>query len=196
LAGVEASAFADRPEASVPWPVAKRACLRAMMWLTLVVCERRANEAGTALCMLNPSARRAVLRVTAPLSILLVWLAFAAAPVFWLVMFVLLAFWAPCVWSSLRSRRARRMLKSFGPAGKAVFVHSLASLERGAGAVVMRELLAEADRKGWRLALDAGNVRLAEYYTAFGFVALGQPIRMPSGLSMVRMAREPVGCRG
>jgi hypothetical protein len=37
---------------------------------------------------------------------------------------------------------------------------------------------------------------LAEYYTAFGFVALGQPVRMPSGLSMVRMAREPVSCGG
>ena len=199
LAGVEASAFADRPEASVRWPLAGGACLRAAMWFTLVVCDRRTNEAGTALCMLNPPPGRAAWRVaaaTAPVSVVLVWLAFTAAPVFWLVMLVLLAFWAPCAWASWRNRRAKRMLRSFGPAGRAVFVHSVASVERGAGAVVMRELLAEADRKGWRLALDAGNLRLAEYYTAFGFVALGPPVKMPSGLSMVRMAREPVSSDG
>jgi hypothetical protein len=180
LARVEASAFAGRPEALVRWPVAGRTCLRVVMWLTLVVCDRRVNEAGTALCMLNPSPGRAVwrvVRVTAPVSVLLLWLAFAEASLFWLAMLALLAFWGPCAWSSWRSRRARRILKSFGPAGEVVFVHSVASVERGAGAVVMRGLVAEADRKGWRLALDAGNLPLAEYYTVFGFVALGQPVR-------------------
>ena len=74
---------------------AGRTCLRAVMWLTLVVCDRRVNEAGTALCMLNPSPGRAVwrvVRVTAPVSVLLLWLILFPLPLLLLVLLLPLTF--------------------------------------------------------------------------------------------------------
>ena len=59
---------------------------------------------------------------------------------------------------------------------------------------VSRWIVAEADREGQSLVLDAANDRLVKYYRAFGFRATGQPTPMPYGERVTRMvaaARRP-----
>lgn len=195
MAGVEAEAFADTPQVRGQWPVARRGCMRLATWVQLLVCERRVSPDGTALCMLNPRLRRGLWRAVAVLATwaaLLVGLALLWRPLFWLAMLGFLAFLGPPAVPAWRSRRMRRDLKSFGPPGQSVFVHSVASVQPGSGAVVMGALAAEADRKGWTLALDTGHPRLVEYYQQFGFSPLGVPVPTPWGPPMVRMARGPV----
>lgn len=195
LAGVEAEAFAETPQIKSQWPFARRSCLRVVMWVTLLVCERRVNADGTALLMLNPRPGRSLRRLVAVGAgwfVVLLGLAVVWVPLFWAAVAVQVAFLGPLVVASWGSRTARRQLKSFGPKEPSRYVHSVASVERGAGAMVMSDLAAEADGKGWLLALDTGHPRLVEYYQAFGFSVLGHPVETRWGHPMVRMARIPV----
>jgi len=97
--------------------------------------------------MLNPRLRRGLWRAAAVLmtwAALLVGLALLWRPLFWVAMLGFLAFLGPPARPAWRSRRMRRDLKSFGPPGQPVFVHSVASVQPGSGAVVMGALAAEA----------------------------------------------------
>src|SRR4029077_6990110 len=84
-----------------------------------------------------------------------------------------------------------RPLPRAPPAGRTVTVHSLASIEAGAGRALLEELNEEADRRGWTMTLDAANEALADYYAQFGYVTLADPGHMPSGERNVAMARTP-----
>lgn len=206
LAGVEAAAFAGKPQSlGSHWPVLRRPVVRGEMWVTLLCCERRVSEFGLSLLMLNPRSGWAWLRVVARLVVL----ALVVVPMMFLVSAVLFALWQPLVflpvvalllvvaplgWSGFRNRRGRAELKSFGPGRPSVFVHSVARVltpeAKGAGETVMRALTAEADEKGWRLVLDAGHENLVRYYRQFGFGPIGHPVEMTWG-TVERMVRQP-----
>lgn len=202
LAKVEAAAFADTPQAREQWPVARRGSLRVAMWMVLLLCERRVNDSGTALCILTPHSTRAWLR-TAVRAIALVLIAMAVAigtgvvwwPLPWCLVVLVLAAIGPCARSGWNNRRAQSQLSSFGPFSPHVYVHGVARLPdpecKGDAALVMAGLAREADDRGWILALDAGGPRLVEYYQQFGFEPLGPPVDMTWG-STVRMARRPL----
>ena len=57
--------------------------------------------------------------------------------------------------------------------GRVVEIHVVASEEPGEGRRLLDGIVAEADRKGQRLVLDAANDRLVDYYGTFGFRAIG-----------------------
>ncbi|HEX3425495.1 MAG TPA: hypothetical protein VHT30_05140 [Acidimicrobiales bacterium] len=171
------------------------------MWMTLMVCERRVNECGSGLCLLNPTSKgawsRALTRTSAlglALAVALVVSASWWPPLPLVAGLAVLVLLGPCAWSGWKNRHARRQLRALGPARKAVYVHSVARLagpaHRGAGGSVLAELASEADARGWLLALDAGAPALVAYYERFGFTALGPPVPMSWGAA-VRMARPP-----
>jgi hypothetical protein len=87
---------------------------------------------------------------------------------------------------------AQLRLRRAPASGRHVYLHSLASVEPGAGAELMRLVAREADEKGWSLVLDAGNEQLARYYRRFGFVAPRGDAPAPAADRRVRMWR-PVG---
>jgi hypothetical protein len=76
--------------------------------------------------------------------------------------------------------------------GRVVEIHVVASVEPGEGRRLLDGIVAEADRKGQRLVLDAANDRLVDYYGAFGFRAIGAAATMPYGERVTRMVRHPV----
>jgi hypothetical protein len=201
LAAIEADAFVDTPEVREQWPILRRGCVRVAMWVLLLACERRVANTGNALCLLAPRTVRtwlgAVGRLAAlglTLFVLLVALAVLWQPLALMWLVALLVLVAPCAWSGWRNRRAKSTLASFTSGEATVYVHSIARAQRpetrGDGAAVMRGLTAEADKKLWRLSLDAGAPRLVEYYRRFGFEATGPPVEMTWG-EAVRMVREP-----
>lgn len=201
LSEVEAEAFLNTPQAREQWPWCRRRCLRVAMWLTLIVCERRVNETGSGLCLLNPTSKgawcRAVTKTAALGGALAAATAFLALwwpPLPFLAGLGVLSILAPCAWSGWRNRHGRVQLRSLGPAGKAVYVHGVARRtgpdHRGAGGSVLTELASEADDRGWLLALDAAAPGLVAYYERFGFTALAPPVPMSWGAA-VRMVRAP-----
>ena len=87
---------------------------------------------------------------------------------------------------------AQRQLKKCRPLGPKVVVHSVASVERGAGARLLEDLNVEADRCGWILVLDAANEALVEkVYAPLGYEPTGEAVAMPWGQRRVPMARRP-----
>ena len=76
--------------------------------------------------------------------------------------------------------------------GRVVEIHVVASVEPGEGRRLLDGIVAEADRKGQTLVLDAANDRLVDYYGAFGFRAIGAAATMPYGERVTRMVRHPV----
>lgn len=202
LAQVEAAAFADTPQAREQWPLMRRGSLRVAMWVVLVLCERRVNDAGTALCILTPHSPGAWLRAAGrALALFLLAVAVAIAfAVVWLPLplclaILLLLAIGPCARSGWRNRRAQSQLSAAGPFGPHVYIHGVARSPepecKGEAAIVMARLAEEADKRGWILALDAGAPRLVAYYEQFGFEPLGPPVTMTWG-STVRMARRPL----
>ena len=75
---------------------------------------------------------------------------------------------------------------------------SLPGVAPGEGRRLLDGIVAEADRKGQRLVLDAANDRLVDYYGTLGFRAIGAAATMPYGERVTRMVRPPcsIGTRG
>lgn len=172
--------------------------LRLVMLPQLAIADRRANEAGSAVCCLSgasnwPKAKGAaaatgMLLMSAGLFVAAL---YATWPVVILVVATALPF-VPLSVQSLAARPARRALRNSRPRrGEVVVVHTVASGEPGAGRKLLDAVAEEADRKGWTLVLDAGNHRLASYYRGLGFEPTGPPVLMPWGEDNIPMARRP-----
>lgn len=192
LAGTMTRAYADRPlfAGIRPW------LLRPLFWLQLLLGEWRANPSGTAVCSVSTGSAATRIKpslgtvVLLAVAVLLV----AFESVTWPIIIVLAL--AACLCLPMVRRSAagigpRRQLRRARPAGHTVTVHSVASIEAGAGRVLLEELNEEADRRGWTLTLDAANEALAGYYAELGYVRLADPVQMPSGERNVPMARTP-----
>jgi hypothetical protein len=194
LSAVEASAFAATPQVCSQWPLCRRLMLRLAMVSRVATYERLVNEDGTALCLLRPRRTvQAACRVAAGLVLGVAGLGLAMlwVPLFWVAAAGATVLTGPCALLSWRARPMAAQLKAVNPAGDAVYVHSVASVERGSGAAVMSALVAEADRTGSTLVLDAGCDRLVRYYSTFDFGPVGPPVPSPWGESVTRMARWP-----
>jgi hypothetical protein len=167
-----------------------------MLWLQLTIGDRRANRSGSAVCGLSGASARP--KVVGSLAVL-AWLAalaglWATMNVSWPVwaVFIVAGWWyLPMMRTSLAAAVPRRALYRCRPAGRVVIVHTMASVEPGAGADLLKTVTDEADDSGWTLTLDAANERLASYYRQFGFVATGPAVMMPWGEANVPMARPP-----
>jgi hypothetical protein len=70
-------------------------------------------------------------------------------------------------------------------------VHTVASIEPGAGRALLETVNAEADAKGWTMTLDAANETLVRYYAKLGYQPLGPPVLMPYGERVLPMIRHP-----
>lgn len=192
LAGTITRAFADNPlfAGTRPW------LLRPQFWVQLLLGEWRANSSGTA--VVGIATGSVTTRVKSSLAIALI-LAVAALlvafeSITWPIIIVLAL--AACMWLPALRRSAaglgpRRRLRSARPPGHTVTVHSVASIEAGAGMALLRELNGEADRRNWTLVLDTANEALESYYVQLGFVRLADPVLMPTGARSVPMARTP-----
>jgi hypothetical protein len=97
----------------------------------------------------------------------------------------------PLARRSLTGIPARRRLRRARPPGPLVVVHTVASIEPGAGRALLEKVNAEADAKGWTMTLDAANETLARYYIQLGYQVLGPPVLMPYGERVVPMIRHP-----
>lgn len=184
LAGVEAEAFGAR----LGRRHGRAVSLRVAMLAALVVYERRTHPSGRAVCLLQLRPGR----VCAGMAGLLVLVGAAGAVSAYAcagLAATITALLLPGAVVAARSVGARARLRRSLPVGAHVYVHSVASTLPGAGAELLREVVAEADRKGWALVLDASNRELAMYYEQFGFVARGEAVKMPDGSDHLRMWR-------
>ena len=187
LAGTVTVAFAAGGR---PW------LLRPLFWFQLLLGEWRCNPSGTAVCSVSRGSAatrvKAALAIAVLLAVAVLLVAFEN--VTWPIVIVLAiaaCLWLPIIRRSAAGIRPRRQLRRAHPAGRTVLVHTVASIEPGAGRALLEELNAEADRRGWTLTLDAANEPLADYYARLGYVALAEPVQMPSGERSVPMARRP-----
>lgn len=196
---VATAAFGPRPQFSRFRP----ALLRVVLLAQLAIADRRSNESGSAVCCLSgasvwPRVRGTIgamglLAVSAGIFMASLWVTWPAVG---LVLAVGLLF-VPMARVSLAAGPARRALRRCRPHdARPVVVHTVASVERGAGRTVLESVLEEADRKRWTLVLDAANERLASYYSELGFEPTGPAVEMPWGERNVPMARPPNRVRG
>lgn len=191
MAGVTTRAFAARPQLARM----RRGPLRLVFWLILGVGDRRANSSGTAVCCLSgaspgPKIRGCVAALVGLAVLAGLWATMSVTWPVWAVFVVAGWLYAPMARSSLGGMRARRALRRSRPAGRAVTLHTVASVEPGAGRRLLETVTVEADRKAWTLVLDAANERLVAYYSQFGFEPTGPAVAMPSGEAAVPMARR------
>lgn len=191
VAGVATRAFAPRPQFARMRP----GPLRLVFWLTLAVGDRRANSSGTAVCCLSgastgPRIRGCVAALAGAAVLAGLWATMSVTWPLWAVFVVAGWLYAPMARSSLGGMRARRALRRSRPAGRAVMLHTVASVEPGAGRRLLEAVTLEADRKAWTLVLDAANERLVAYYSQFGFEPTGSAVVMPSGEAAAPMARR------
>lgn len=191
LAGVATRAFAPRPQFARMRP----GPLRLVFWLIVAVGDRRINPSGTAVCCLSGASTRPRIRgclaVLVGLAVLAaLWATMSVTWPVWAVLVVAGWLYAPMIRSSVAGRRARRALRQSRPPGRTVMVHTVASIESGAGRLLVEAVTSEADRHGWTLVLDAANARLADYYRQFGFEPTGPAVVMPSGEATVPMVRR------
>jgi len=194
LSGLAVRAFADQPQSTMQWPLARRFCLRTLVLISILTSEARVHPDGSAFCLLSrPSLRRDVLAATLVLGGLatLAGLVVAAPILFWVVVVTLLVLVVPSLRLSIIANRAHTVLAQSSPAKPYVGVHTVTSVRRGAGQKLMAELGREADVKSWTLVLDAANERLADYYAGLGYSRLSPPVLMPWGERAVRMSRLP-----
>lgn len=193
LSAVAANAFASRPQ----FAGIRRGPLRLVMWVQLAVGDVRADRDGRAVCALSGASQRPrVLGSLAALASVVVmaglWMTAAYT---WPALIVVIAaalLYAPMARRSWAGRSARRALARSRPTGTCVEVHTVASAVPGAGASLLREVTAEADRRAWTLTLVAANPILAGYYRQFGFTATGPHVRLPCGQDATPMARHPL----
>ena len=192
LAKVEVAAFVDSPMCRAQWPVARRFGLWLNMVVNLFVLERRSAREGAAVCLLGHMTGPVVIRGLAFVGGLL---GIGCALVIWQPL-TGLAFVALGLFLCLPAGRLRRLsgsardsLARATPPGNWIEVHSVASVSPGAGRQLLEELCAEADAKAWNLYLDAGNLRLVDYYAALGFESVSDAVVMPWGDAVTRMVR-------
>ena len=199
VSGVLAKAFASSPQ----YRGVRRWVIRLLMLVTATAGEWRTNANGTAVYFISQrSLRKKAALVLLTLGVLpilaaLIAMATISNTTAWvslllITMLVLsLRRLAKPTWASTR---AQRELKKCQPPGPKVVVHSVASVERGAGARLLEDLNAEADRHGWTLVLDAANEALAaKVYAPLGYEPTGKSVTMPWGHRRVPMARDPKG---
>lgn len=188
LASVETEAFCRRRVVSRRSHVA----LWVLMLVAILTFDRRVAPSGKAVCLLAPRRGRQVLLFGA--LALFVCLVAGAAPVPALASVALLIVFSVRTLSGrLGELQQGGRLRRRVPDGRHLYVHSVASVQPGAGSELMRELVMEADEKGWSLLLDADNEALARYYTEFGFVAQHpEDISRPGRVRMYRPISERV----
>ncbi|MGC8626244.1 MAG: hypothetical protein ACP5VR_01600 [Acidimicrobiales bacterium] len=187
LARLESMAFSryHRPN------LAERVSLRAGMLVALVLCERRSDPSGGAVCLLG--VRRGRLMVCVGGLVVAVMILGVFAPVAGGVCLVTLTAVFGCgAFRALKDVPSKARLGRAKPPGPFRYVHSFASALPGTGAEVLRALEKEADEKGWWLLIEASNQQLASYYEAFGFYRAGGAAGMSDGSEHVRMWRQPV----
>lgn len=184
LAGVVASAF-QRVDPRGPFG---RSARRGIALVALVLYERRVHETGRALCLVNARWGR-VIAITGCFVVCVGVLGLVSEVAAMACLIALACTLAPLGVGGARALPAQARLSGQTPAGRHKYVHSLASVERGAGAELLGALCDEADLKHWSLVLDAGSSKLVSYYEMFGFRTCGRPIRMPNGQFHVRMFR-------
>ena len=192
LARVEVTAFGDSPMCRAQWPVARRFGLWLNMAVNLFVLERRSAEDGTAVCLLGRLSPAVVLRgLSLTVGFLFIGAVLVAwAPISALGFVVLGLFLCLPTWRLRRlSAPARAVLAQSAPGPDWVEVHSVASVSPGAGRQLLEALCVEADDRAWTLYLDAGNLRLVDYYAALGFEAVSDAAVMPWGEAVTRMVR-------
>jgi len=170
--------------------------LRLAFWIVLLTGERRTNQSGTAVCCLSGASRRPKAKgsLVALVGLLVLAGLWAASAVTWPIFAAAIigsSWYWPMIRNGFAGLGARRALQRARPSGRAVVVHTVASIEPGAGRHLLTTLVAEADDKGWLLVLDAANERLAHYYGQFGFATTGPPVPMPWGEENIPMARQP-----
>jgi hypothetical protein len=197
VSGVLTQAFASSPQ----YRGVRRWVLRSLMLVIATVGECRANANGTAVYFIGQRSLRK--KVTVGLIVVgivpVVAALFALETISTVTAWVLLPSIAMLMLSirglvkpGWASGRAQRELKKCRPLGPKVVVHSVASVERGAGARLLEDLNAEADRCGWTLVLDAANEALAaKLYAPLGYEPTGEAVAMPWGEGRVPMARYP-----
>ena len=192
LADVEALAF----RAGIGCRAPSRFVFKAAMLIALGAFDRRVHSSGQAVCLLAPRRLRVVLATSAAL-VLAGLIGAVLPPLGWALLALTALVFLPLAVQAARALPARTRLSRIGPPGhrRRIYVHSVASTRRGAGAELMTSLAGEADQKGWLLVLDADNERLGTYYSRFGF-ARGGAVTMPDGTVRVRMWRPPQGRRG
>jgi hypothetical protein len=187
-------AFAD----SAQYRRARRGVVRAVMLVLAVAGEWRMNADATAVYFISPPPlrRRVYAALLAAATCAVLWVTVVTADrTAWVSLPVLggllwLAW--PLVKPSLASARLQRRLNRTRPAGRTVLVHSVASVRRGAGAELLRELHEQADANGWILVLDAANETVADkVYRPLGYVPTGPGVATPAGPRQVPMARYP-----
>jgi hypothetical protein len=195
LSGVETDAFAPRDRASV----LRRLYTRSAMVVALYCCERRVHDSGCAVCLLGPRLGRS-LQVVLGLVVALTLLCGASPWVCVALMAIVVLIGGGQLRLTLRKVTARQHWPSQLTEGRRVYVHCLASVRSGAGAQLLDRLTAEADEKGWCLALHAENERLAAYYRDFGFEAQASGVLRRrsgrAGTGPAQLLRRPALKRG
>ena len=187
LVGVEVRAFGRARPAG--W--FGRLTLTLGSSVALFAFERRIHPSGGAVCLLGARPGRVALGIGG-FWVALVAVGGASRPAAAALLAAIAVLSLPSALRATIELPAQLRLRRATPSGRRVYLHSLASVEPGAGAELMRLVAREADEKGWSLVLDAGNQELARYYRRFGFVAPWGDAPPPAPSRRVHMWR-PVG---
>jgi hypothetical protein len=186
LVAVEVRAFGRRDKRNL----AQRLAFVSAMALSMWAYRRRCDVSGQAVCLLEPRPLR-LAGGFGGLAVVALALGATCPPVAWALVAGLASLCLPLAWPAVKALPANHRLRRMTPPGPRMYLHSLASTWPGSGAELMRSVVRDADATGKAIALDADNQKLARYYEAFGFRALGTAVTMPNGVSRVRMWRPP-----
>lgn len=182
LAGIEAKAFRPRSRYSL----VRHLVFRLAMIVVLLGYQRRVHPSGRALCLLEVKRGRQVCFVLA-IALASALLA-GAVPVAALGFSgVLLGAGTPGLLRKVRWRRAARRLQGQWDGGPVVRLHSLASVEPGAGAELVSLVMQEMAERQRSLVLDAANDRLAQYYESLGFERCGETVNLSKSVRRAQM---------
>jgi hypothetical protein len=168
----------------------------ALAWknaLATLFYKRRAHPSGQAVCLLGP--RRALVGLVG-VSVLAVGTslgALAPVPALAVLSAAAAALLPRLVLRSARSLPSKWRWRRLAPRGRRVYLRSLASTQKGAGAELLAAVVEEADLRGWTLVLDAADEALVRYYERFGFVSAGCLGRSGRGARMWRASHGPAG---
>jgi hypothetical protein len=189
LVRVELAAFSRFEDRSTFERLALAPCRVVAVTTAMLAYDRRVHPSGRAVCLLGPRRARTAAGAIGALPAIGVVGAMAPVLAEVLVGTFLLVVFLPLAVQAVRAWPANMQLGRFTPPVRHVYLHALASGEPGAGAKLLRSVVAEADAGGLALVLDADNGTLARYYGQSGFTPLGAPVRMPAGSYRVRMWR-------
>lgn len=164
LAGVEADAFSPRRRTGA----FRHLKTRLIMLVALFGFERRTHQSGLAVCLLDAKPARLLL-AAGGLACLVVLVCGASAPAGLALLGVVVCIFGPALARNSRLPGNCWPVARRGLGAGSVYLHSLASARPGAGAELMQQVAAEADREQLTLVLDADNEILVLYYEQFGF---------------------------